>query len=279
MRTSVKNVSKSTRVHVFVLFIRAKPSQDAQTLPWLQFNIYKIWIWTTYLYTLYNNLSKLQLLQKMIRPMAFKITVHALKSAHGKHLNHVPSGLKCHSNPELEHSIMPLSPWFSFWFIFYWFWLSLHFLSLHLLFSILFQDLAFPSLWLAVIAFSRSFHPFLWFGSVKNRRRFGLHATTGMCHSCIVSACEHTNIIGHCDDILLMAFWYAIVMFSQNKKGETKLTEESRPRSIKTLTRIEVISLKNSAIRDPINATSPGTQIWHQTGAAGNRNILYHPSV
>lgn len=55
MRTSVKNASKSTWVCVFVLFVRAKRSQDAQTLPWLQFNIYKICIWTTYLYTLYNN--------------------------------------------------------------------------------------------------------------------------------------------------------------------------------------------------------------------------------
>lgn len=163
MRTFVKNVSKSTWVCVFVLFVRAKRSQDAQTLPWLQFSIYKIWIWTTYLYTLYNNLSKLQLLQKMIRPTAFKITVHALKSAHGKHLNHVPFRLKCHSNPKLVHSIMPLSPSFSFWFIFYWFSLSLHFLSLHLLFIILFQDLAFPSFWLAVIAFALSFRSFLWF--------------------------------------------------------------------------------------------------------------------
>lgn len=163
VRTFVKNVSKSTWVCVFVLFVRAKRSQDAQTLPWLQFSIYKIWIWTTYLYTLYNNLSKLQLLQKMIRPTAFKITVHALKSAHGKHLNHVPFRLKCHSNPKLVHSIMPLSPSFSFWFIFYWFSLSLHFLSLHLLFIILFQDLAFPSFWLAVIAFALSFRSFLWF--------------------------------------------------------------------------------------------------------------------
>ncbi len=45
---------------------------------------------------------------------------------------------------------------------------------------------------------------------------FEMHATD-MCHSCIVSACEHTHII---DDILLMAFWYVTVMFSQDNKGE-----------------------------------------------------------
>lgn len=103
-----------------------------------------------------------------------------------------------------NHSSLPHSP-FDLYFI------DFHFLyiffSLHLLFSIPFQDLAFPSFLTCCYCF-RSLVPLLslWFGSVKNRRRFGLQATTGMCHSCIVSACEHTNIIGHGDDILLMAF-------------------------------------------------------------------------
>lgn len=48
VRRSVKNVSVGLRVC----------PQDEQTLPWSQFNIYKICIWTTHLYTLYNNSSQ-----------------------------------------------------------------------------------------------------------------------------------------------------------------------------------------------------------------------------
>lgn len=66
------------------------------------------------------------------------------------------------------HSSLSFSPSFSFWFIFYCFSLSLHFLSLHLLFSILFQDLAFPSFWLAVIAFALSFALFSGLGRLRN---------------------------------------------------------------------------------------------------------------
>lgn len=139
--------------------------------------------------------------------MAFKITVHAFKSAHSKHLNHVPFRLKCHSNPKLVHSIMPLSLPHSHFDLYF---IDFHFL--YIFFPCIFYSLFCFRTWLfplsdllLLLSLSHS-APFSGFGSVKNRRRFGLQATTGMCHSCIVSACEHTNIIGHGDDILLMAF-------------------------------------------------------------------------
>lgn len=164
------------------------------------------------IYTVQQLTSKLQLLQKTICPMAFKMTVQTLPNVSIL----LPSGQNAFPSWSWSTvsrlSLFP-SPLFSFWFMFYWFSLSLHFLYSVFCFRTSQRFLLSDSPLLL-----RSLAPLLslvWVGSEPEV--FGLHAT-GMCHSCIVSTCEHTNVI---DDLLLMAFWYVIVIFSRDKKGET----------------------------------------------------------
>lgn len=87
-----------------------------------------------------------------------------------------------------------------------------------------FRTWHFPLFWLAVIAFALSFRSSLWLWIGKEPEEVWTASLLQACVIlCIVSACEHTNIIGHCDDILLMAFWYAIV----NKKRGRRNLEKS----------------------------------------------------
>lgn len=205
------NASESPWVCVFVLLVCAKRSQDDCS------SISTKSAFEQLIYTVQQLTSKLQLLQKTIRPMAFKMTVQALKSAHAKHLNPVPFRPIRLSNPKLVHSIMPLSfsPSFSFWFIFDWFltFFTVSFPASFIQYSVSGLGISF---FLTCRYCFRSLVPLfslVWVGW-EPEEVFEMHAT-GMCHSCIVSACEYTHII---DDIQLMAFWYVTVMFSQDKK-------------------------------------------------------------
>ncbi len=146
--------------------LRVCPFSLRQTLAgWLQFNIYKICIWTTYIHCTTIDV-KITAFTKNDPPNGIQ------NDSSSSEISSIlfPSGqcaFPIQSWSTVSRLSLSLSPSFSFWFIFDWISLSLHFLSLHLLFSILFQDLAFPSFWLAVIAFALSFRSFLWFGFLK----------------------------------------------------------------------------------------------------------------
>lgn len=220
MRTSVKNGSESTWVCVFVLFVCAKRSQDAQTLPWSQFNIYKICIWTTYLYTLYNNWRQ-------------NYSFYKKRSAqwHSKWQCKLWNQLTPNISilfPSGQYAF-PIQSWSTVSCLSLFFSLVLILIDILLIFTFFTFSFSAPFIQYSVSGLGISFFltcrycfralvplfSLVWVGW-EPEEVFGLHAT-GMCHSCIVSACEHTNII---DDILLMAFWYVTVMFSQDNKEE-----------------------------------------------------------
>lgn len=125
-----------------------------------------------FIYTVYvqQMMSKLQLLQNIVRPVAFEQCTLTTNPLH----QHVPFKIIWPSNPKLVHSFSNTLYFTDFTF--------LVFLCIFHLFCLIHVSL---SLLPKVIAFSLSHVSFIWIG--KESEKVGLY-TTGMCHSCIACA-------------------------------------------------------------------------------------------
>ncbi len=166
--------------------LRVCPFSLRQTLAgWLQFNIYKICIWTTYIHCTTIDV-KITAFTKNDPPNGIQNDKYKLWNQ----LNPVPFRPMRLSNPKLVHSITPLSLSFS---------LALILIYIWLIFTIF--TFSFPA---SFIQYSVSGLGISFFLTCRYCFRslvplfslvwvFEMHATD-MCHSCIVSACwTHTH--------------------------------------------------------------------------------------